>query len=489
MKSKGLQKLELPRFVVSENLTLKEASEALDKSGFGIIFVTNAEVLVGCFSYGDLRRFALSGGELNAKLYVAMNKEVKKVTEHSTPTEIQNAFRSGVKLVPVVDSNSRLIDIIEETNSRMIPLSEPNLGIRESQLVNECLDANWISSTGRFVSEFEELFVQYTNAQNGVAVSNGTLGLVLALKALGISTGDEVIVPSLTFGATANAVIQVGAIPIFVDVQIDSMCLDPSKIEEAITDRTRCIIPVHLYGQAADLDRIMEIIAGRNIKIIEDAAEAIGTLYKGKHVGTITDAGVFSFFANKTITTGEGGMVLFKSKVIAANAKKMRSHGFSEANRYVHEIWGSNFRLTNVQAAIGVAQMERISDFVAKKQEIAKIYNSHLAVYEKYGLMVPAKMSDVVNSNWLYTILLPEGINPQALVAYLQENMIESRRIFEPLHLQPVFRNGSSESDFTNSINCFNRGICLPSSTLLEGIDIKIVASKVAEFLNTHIGI
>jgi len=221
-----------------------------------------------------------------------------------------------------------VVDVLFKSEARTIPIAEPNLGPREIELVNETLTSNWISSSGIYVQEFEDSFSRYTGAKNVLSVCNGTQAIALALAALGIEPGDEVIVPALTFGATANAVIQVGAIPIFADVDASTFGLSQATIERVVTSKTKAILIVHLYGRPSNLEEILSYAKPRNILVIEDCAEALGTTFQNLHVGTQSDAGTFSFFANKTITTGEGGMVCFKDKAAYEKAKLIRSHGF-----------------------------------------------------------------------------------------------------------------------------------------------------------------
>jgi perosamine synthetase len=469
--------------VVKPELSIIDANKILENANLDMLFVLDGKKLVGCLTAGDIRRSLIAGTSSANAVTKAMKTDFSFVTLDSSPTEIHNSFTAGVNLVPVLDNYGNLIDLLKRDSHTFIPLSEPNIGPLEKQLVNETLDSNWISSTGNFVSEFETRFGEYIGSPNCVTVSNGTVGLVLALKALGVGYGDEVIVPSLTFGATANAVLQVGARPIFVDVDCETWCLDNRLIESSITQHTKAIMPVHLYGHSADIDGLKEVIGSRNILIIEDAAEAIGTKYKGQLVGSMCDAAVFSFFANKTITTGEGGMVAFKSSEIATKARRMRSHGFSPERRYEHDIWGTNFRLTNMQAALGVAQLERVDSLIEKKKLIAKWYQNTFDQLGIEGVDLPPNMGWNESTFWLYTILLPNAIKPAELVAYLQLNRIESRRVFAPLHRQEYFLNYSSEKDFSNTENIYGRGISLPSSTNLEKKHIEKVCYAIHEFI------
>src|ERR1700730_18130436 len=259
-----------------------------------------------------------------------------------------------------------------------IPISKPHIGAREKELVLEALDSGWVSSIGKYIDEFEANFARYCGTEYALAVSNGTIGLHLALAALGLQPGDEVIVPDLTFVATANAVAYTGAPPILADIDADTLCIDPASVKSLISKRTKAIIPVHLYGHPADMDALNEIGCSHGVDIIEDAAEAHGAAYKGRRVGGLGKCGVFSFYGNKVITTGEGGMLTTNDREFYQRARRLRDHAMSPQRRYFHEELGFNYRITNLQAALGVAQLERIDDFLDRRAEIMGWYNSEI---------------------------------------------------------------------------------------------------------------
>src|ERR1700759_726677 len=260
-----------------------------------------------------------------------------------------------------------------------IPISRPYIGAREKQLVLEALDSGWVSSIGKYIDDFEAGFARYCGTEYAGAVSNGTTGLHLALAALELQPGDEVIIPDLTFVATANAVAYTGATPVLADIDPDTLCIDAASVKSLISDKTRAIIPVHLYGHPADMDALTEIAHANALAIIEDAAEAHGAEYKGRRVGGLGKCGVFSFYGNKIITTGEGGMLTTNDADFHARAKRLRDHAMSPGRRYFHEKRGFNYRITNLQAALGVAQLERIEDFLARRAEIMGWYNAAIA--------------------------------------------------------------------------------------------------------------
>ena len=466
--------------------TIKECLEQISSNGEGLIFLVRNSILQGSLSDGDIRRALLEGAELNDSVEDFINKNVHSLTEFSSPIEIHKAFSPGIKFVPVLNIDGLVKKVLRIGESSFIPLSEPNLSLRESEYLNEAMKSGWISSAGNYVEMFEKSFANYVDSKYAITVSNGTLGLVLALKMLEIGVGDEVIVPNVTFGATANAVCQVGAIPIFADIDQNTMCMDLESFRSKITNKTRAVIPVHLYGNAADVVEINKIAKNSNFYVIEDAAEAVGTRISGKHVGTFGDIGVFSFFANKTITTGEGGMLVLNNEQLYSKGKMMRSHGFSPNNRYWHETWGTNMRMTNLQAAIGCAQMERVTELVEIKQKNAGIYKEFLSSLFPTKITYVKERTDCENSHWLFVIKLKDKNLIQKLETHLVSNQIETRRIFYPLNIQPAFEKYNSKNEiFSGSVAAYENGICLPSSTLLSLEQIRKITSVISSFFES----
>ena len=342
----------------------------------------------------------------------------------------------------------------------MIPLIEPDLSGNELKYITDCIKSKWISSRGSYVKEFENKFSEYCNTSYGISTSNGTKALHLALTALGIGKDDEVIVPDLTFAATANAVLYCGAKPILVDVNRDTWCIDVSKIEDAITKKTKAIIPVHLYGHPCDMGKIMEIARKHNLFVVEDAAEAHGAEYKGRKVGSIGDIGCFSFYGNKIITTGEGGMCVTNDEKLSEKMDLLKNHGMRKERIYWHDIVGYNYRMTNMQAAIGLAQLERIEFFVDRKREIARLYNSKLR--DANHLILPKEQTWAKNVYWLYSVLINDKfkLTRDELIERLKNNGIDTRPLFYPLHSMPPYK---SEGNFSVSDFLSKNGISLPS--------------------------
>jgi len=367
----------------------------------------------------------------------------------------------------------------------MIPVADVSLDGHELAYVTECITTGWISSLGKYVREFEERFSQFCGSKYGIATSNGTTAIHLALAVLGIGPGDEVIVPSLTFVATANAVVYTGAKPVFADSEWTSWNLDPARLEEKITPRTKAIIPVHLYGHPADMDPIIGIAKRHGLFVVEDAAEAHGARYKDKRVGSLGDLSSFSFYGNKIITTGEGGMVLTDNAEWDERARQLRDHGMSKQKRYWHPEIGYNYRLTNVQAAIGVAQMERIDDILARKRQNAALYNELLK--DVPGITLPPEAPWAENVYWMYSILVQDeyGMSRDELMQVLRANEIDSRPFFYLIHTMPPYADSVTPQEaahgFPVATQLSQRGINLPSAPSLTREQIEYICRVIRQ--------
>ncbi|MBD5397985.1 DegT/DnrJ/EryC1/StrS family aminotransferase [bacterium] len=353
----------------------------------------------------------------------------------------------------------------------------PSLTGNEKKYVNECLDTTWISSRGKFVSEFEENFSKYIGVNHGVAVCNGTVAIHLALTALGIGEGDEVLVPTFTYIASVNPIKQLGATPVFVDSDEDDWQISPEDIERKITPKTKAIIAVHLYGHPCKMDKIMEIAKKHNLLVVEDCAEAIGSEFNGKKVGSFGDVACFSFFGNKTMTCGEGGMCLTNDPTIYNRLAKLKSQGLSEDREYWHDMIGYNYRMTNIAAAIGCAQLEQVQTFIDKKQKIA-------GWYKKYLKGVPVTLHEpkgkVLHTYWMNSILVEKGQNREELRKFLREAGIETRPTFYPVHTMPMYSPRFTSLKVAEDIAL--RGMNLPSYPALKEEDIKYICDKIKEF-------
>ena len=365
----------------------------------------------------------------------------------------------------------------------MIPIAEPSLGEEELKNVIEAVKSGWISSKGTFIEEFERNFSCYCGRKYGIATSNGTVALHLALKAFGIGKGDEVMIPDLTFVAVANTVTYCNAKPVFVDSHPDYWCINPEKIEEKITPRTKAIIPVHLYGHPCDMDPIMKIAKEHNLYVIEDAAEAHGAEYKGKKVGSFGDISCFSFYGNKIITTGEGGMCLTNNEELAEKMRILRDHGMNPNRRYWYDVIGFNYRMTNLQAAVGVAQLERLDEFIEKKREIARWYSEGLKDLEEKELVtLHLEMPWAKCVYWMYCILIEDkfGMSRDDFMKRLEEKGIDTRPFFHPMHVMPPYKN---EEKFPVAEEISRKGINLPSGVSLKEEEIKFICNEIKKEL------
>lgn len=360
----------------------------------------------------------------------------------------------------------------------MIPVAEPDLRGNELKYVTNCVVTEWVSSLGKYVGAFEERMAALCGMEYAVSVCNGTAALHLALVTLGIGPGDEVIVPSLTFVATANAVSYTGAIPVFVDSEPDFWQLDPTLLEERITERTKAIIPVDLYGHPADMDPINEIAQRHDLFVVEDAAEANGALYKGRPCGSLGDMACFSFYGNKVITTGEGGMILTDNAEWYERARMLRDHAMSATERYFHPEIGFNYRLTNIQAALGLAQCERLGEFVRIKRRNAALYAKRLA--DVPGITLAPEANWAKNIYWMYSILVDEDypLSRNELMTALRERDVDTRPFFRAIHTMPCHPRKES---FPVAEKLSARGINLPSSVKLTEEQIDFICQQIAE--------
>lgn len=323
----------------------------------------------------------------------------------------------------------------------MIQVNEPLLTGNEKKYLAECIDTGWISSEGPFVRKFEEMFAAKMGRKFGVAVSNGSVALDTALISLGLNQGDEVIMPAFTIICCASAITRVGAIPVLVDAEAETWNMDVSKIEEKITPKTKAIMVVHIYGLPVDMDKVIELAKKYDLKIIEDAAEEIGQQYKGKPIGSFGDISCFSFYPNKHITTGEGGMITTNDFNLADKCRSLRNLCFKPERRFVHDELGYNYRLTNLQAALGLAQLERLDEFVKIKRRNGELYNQLLSNFQEIQLNLPR--TDYAESiYWVYGIVLKDEIPFDAFDAIkkLEKAEIGTRPFFWPMHEQPIFQ-------------------------------------------------
>ena len=355
-----------------------------------------------------------------------------------------------------------------------IPIYQPSLTGNEKKYVMDCLDSTWISSKGKYVEIFEEQFSDYIGTEYGVAVTNGTVALHLALLALGIGAGDEVIVPTFTYIASVNVVKYVGAVPVFVDSKMDSWQMNPEDIVKKITSRTKAIISVHLYGHPCEIVLIKEIAEKNNLFLIEDCAEAIGSKYKGNKVGTYGDISCFSFFGNKTITCGEGGMALTNNSFLSEKMVRIKSQGLAPKREYWHDMIGYNYRMTNICAAIGVAQLEQIDTFIKRKIEIGEMYSNYL---KKLPLKMHEPVGEVLHTFWMCSLLVGNPKDRDLLRNHLAKTGIETRPTFYPIHTMPMYSDKYQSFPIAEHLGW--SGINLPSWPNLTDKQVRYVCEMI----------
>lgn len=456
--------------LIPDTGNIRDALTIIDTNAQGTGFVVDADQqLVGVLTDGDIRRAFINAGKtLETPVVEVMQTRFTSLPVAASPEQINSLLSDRIRHIPLMDEGGKIVDYASRTRLHRIPIMEPLLGGNELAYVSECVRTNWISSQGRFVRDFERIMAEFHGVEYALAVSNGTVALHLALDALGIGEGDEVIVPNLTFAASINSIIYTGASPVIVDVEADTWAISPEKISAAITPRTKAIMPVHLYGFPCDMPAIEAIAREHNLLVVEDNAEGLGTTLNGQLMATFGDAATFSFFGNKTVTTGEGGMIFFKDKAHYEKAAILRDHGMSKQRKYWHDYVGFNYRMTNLQAAIGVAQMERIDEILHKKCQIGAYYNESLADVEE--LTLPPQSPDVRNTYWLYTLLVNEqktDLNRDDIIKKLLQNGIEARPVFYPLHVMPPYVQYASGA-YPNTEYISRQGFSLPSSVGLS---------------------
>ena len=355
-------------------------------------------------------------------------------------------------------------------NEDFIPVNKPLLNGNEMKYLGECIDTGWISSEGPFVKEFEQKMSAAVNRRYGIAVSNGTAALEVAVQALGIGEDDEVIMPSFTIISCAMAVTKLGAVPVLVDSDIHTWNMKVDEIEAKITPKTKAIMIVHLYGLPVEVDKVLALAKMYNLKVIEDAAEMHGQTYKGKPCGSFGDISTFSFYPNKHITTGEGGMVVTDDEKLAERCRMLRNLCFRKDIRYVHDEISDNYRFTNLQAAVGLAQLERLDEFVERKRAMGKYYTEQLKDID--GLILPVEKTDYAdNIYWVYGIVLDEQIEADnnTVQKLLAEEGIGSRTFFWCMHEQPVYQKQGlfKEESYPNAEYLARKGFYIPSGLAL----------------------
>jgi perosamine synthetase len=370
-----------------------------------------------------------------------------------------------------------------------IPVAAPALVGNEKAYVLDCLESTWISSNGQYIERFESAFAEFCGVKHALSCCNGTVALHLALLALGVGPGDEVIVPTLTFVATANAVTYCGATPVFVDSEPETWNLNPSLLESLITPRTRGIIVVHLYGHPVEMEPVLTIARKHGLFVIEDAAEAHGAEYQGRRVGSLGDIATFSFYGNKILTTGEGGMVVTNDDALAGGVRQLKGQGMDPNRRYWFPMVGYNYRMTNLAAAIGLAQLEKAEWHISRRREIAAQYAQRLG--EVPGITLQPEKPWARNVYWMSSVVLEERVpvTRDDFMARLADAGIETRPFFYPMHTLPMYRHLAQGQCFPVAERLAARGFNLPSSASLSEEDVDYICDQLIRILETAKGL
>lgn len=455
----------IEKLLCNRNKTLLDALQKININLKGIVFIVDEDKrLCGILTDGDIRRLLLRGCNLQQVIDTELKKDFVYAKKSEHYDDLIKKINYRIHIIPIVDDEFKVVDYFEYRSDAHIPVALPNLNGNELKYLTEAFLSTWISSRGKYIERFEKGFSDYCGCRYGVTVSNGTCALHLALISLGIGEGDEVIIPDLTFAATINAVLHSNATPVIVDIEHDSWCICPEEIEKAITPRTKAIIPVHLYGQPCDMERIMVIAKRHNLFVIEDCAEAHGAEFGGKKVGSFGDIGCFSFFGNKVITTGEGGMCVTDSERLNNKMRIIKNHGMSKTKKYWHETLGYNYRMTNLQAAIGVAQLERIDEKIKERKRIEDEYKENLSniaciEFQRNDLLKRKKIT------WLVTALITNN-KRDIYITKLKKKGIDARTFFYPLSKMGIYKKYLFSNKVTVEIS--RKGIIFPTANNID---------------------
>lgn len=455
------------------NCDFKELIAAIDHEPAGTAFILDEEEkLCGIVTDGDFRRMLLKGKSMSDQLSKADLGQYIVAKQGESMEALLKKTNKKIRIIPIVDDEGYLVDyFVYKHQTRFTPIAEPSLDNTEYRYLMDAFTSTWISSRGKYIDQFEEDFARYIGTTHGVAVSNGTVAIHLALKALGIGEGDEVIIPDLTFAATINAVLLANARPVLVDVDAESWTISVEEIKKALSPKTKAIIPVHIYGQACDMDEIMSIAKEHDLKVIEDCAEAHGAEFKGKRVGSFGDIATFSFFANKIITTGEGGMCMTNSAELDDKMRQLRDHGMSREKKYWHEEIGFNYRMTNLQAAIGCAQLEKIDQLIEFKEQIEVNYKKYL---DELGLIQwQREFPDKKKVVWLVSCL---SDRKEEISEALRKNNIDVRPFFYCLSDMPIYKEYAFSNKNAKLLS--EKGMNLPTVENIDFEQIKNILSK-----------
>lgn len=485
----------LDNIKVTKKDTLKTALELLDQSAMSILLLVDVNgVLLRTITDGDIRRQLLSGKGLDDLLeHLGESTPVIVNIDASTDDIIALMDKHGINQIPVVDDENRPVDLHLRQNLRpRIQLSIPHMGEYERQFVEEAFETNWIAPLGPNVDGFESELADYVGSKHAAALSSGTAAIHLALRLLDVGSGDIVLCSSFTFVASANPILYQNAIPVFIDSEQSTWNMSPVALEKALKDcceagtKPKAIVVVHLYGQSADMDRIMALSRAYDVPVVEDAAESLGALYRGKHTGTFGKFGVFSFNGNKIITTSGGGMLISDDGDMIEKARFLSTQARDPAPYYEHTEVGYNYRMSNILAGIGRGQLKVLDSRVEARREVFDRYRTGLSQFDCLD-WAPQPETDYSNC-WLSVVSLnPEktDVTPEILISVLAKSNIEARHVWKPMHMQPLF-NGcryytENEDSFCDYL--FNTGVCLPSASNMTKLQNETVITEIANIL------
>jgi len=469
--------------------TIKEAMESINKAGLRVVLIIDEDKkLLGIATEGDIRRALLSGKDFNNQIKEIMVKNPITASDKTPATELlEIMLDKGIQEIPVTDKNGTLVDLALLSKLKSLPLSSPDISQKEIDTINQVLSTPFLS-IGPKIKEFERKVANFVETKYAVAVNSGTSGLHLCIRGLDIKDEDEVITSPFSFIASANCILFERAKPVFVDIDEKSLCIDPVKIEEKITPKTKAILPIHVFGHACEMEKIMEIAKKHNLAVIEDACEAIGTEYKKRKVGSFGSAGVFAFYPNKQITTAEGGMITTNDEKLAKLCQSMRNQGRDEGDSWLsHSRLGYNYRMSELSAALGTTQMDRIDEILKRRQKIAEIYNKNLKGINK--IKIPYIDSNVKMSWFVYVIQVDDRLfsreDRDRIIKELRGRGINCRDYFPPIHLEPFYVDlfGYKSGDFPITERVSNSTIALPFYNNLPEKEIEYICDNLKKIL------
>lgn len=473
----------LSKLVVAHDKNIYEALKIIKTGGENTCFVTKEKKIIGILTDGDVRKLILKKSNFKQKISKVCNRKFFSLPYNSSDLKIQSSLKKGRRIIPLVKPNNELIDYVTLNKNKTYSNYSPKINHSELTNVLDCLKSNWISSRGKYLQLFENEFSKFIQLKFSASVSSCTSGLFLAIKALNLKKGSEVIVPNVTFVSPINMILANNLKPVLCDVNNTNYTICTKHLKNLISKKTSAIICVHTYGYACDIKKVKKLISGKNIKLIEDCAESVGTKFEDRYSNN-SDVSVYSFFGNKTITTGEGGMVLSKNKKLIDDIKLLRDHGMTK-KKYWHDRIGYNFRMTNIQAAIGYAQTKKIKSIIKKKNKIFEWYKIELKKFKNIRFFENFK--NTISSNWLVTFIFENitEIKRDKIIHELSKEGIECRPMFYPASKMEIYKNFKDKKKKYN-VNSL-KGISLPSSPNISKEDVRNICQKLIKISNLEV--